>query len=374
MNITVKPSGMRRNVRLIVAAGLRPIIHGDPGIGKSEIMKQIADEQFAEIYGYRVFAGELQEKVVLKATKNAPATDHWQAVPYGFERPWFRDIRAALLDAVDLRGLPTVTPEGKVRWAVPEFLPIDPRGGIFFLDEINRGSTMVQNACFSLVQDGVLGEYRMPAAWIRAAAINDKDIGASKMMSALNARFGHLYLVPDVDESSQHAIDHNWHPMVVAWFRFRPTMLHAYNPQAVVSPNPRAWEYVSKILNADDGSLTQQDMLALIAGFVGEGAAGEFMSFMQLFKSLPNVDNIIADPLNAMVPTGDNVSISYAIAEALTRRMNAGNFGRIVQYLERLQLEYMVKGVLGGIRKNPELAHLPAYTKWTIKYSELTAA
>lgn len=46
-----------------------------------------------------------------------------------------RDIRALLLDPVDLRGLPYIL-EGRSKWAVPDFLPTD-GAGILFLDELN---------------------------------------------------------------------------------------------------------------------------------------------------------------------------------------------------------------------------------------------
>ena len=38
------------------------------------------------------------------------------------------DIRAILLDPVDLRGLPTVE-QGRAAWAIPAFLPGDDAGG-----------------------------------------------------------------------------------------------------------------------------------------------------------------------------------------------------------------------------------------------------
>ena len=47
-----------------------------------------------------------------------------------------RDIRAVLLDPVDLRGLPRLTDAGTAVWCPPAFLPgpDDPPQGILFLD------------------------------------------------------------------------------------------------------------------------------------------------------------------------------------------------------------------------------------------------
>ena len=66
------------------------------------------------------------------------------------------DIRAVLLDPVDLRGLPHVNGDGRSHWAIPEFLPRD-GSGLLLLDELNRAPTLVQNACFQLVLDRKLG-------------------------------------------------------------------------------------------------------------------------------------------------------------------------------------------------------------------------
>lgn len=61
------------------------------------------------------------------------------------------DIRAIRLDPVDLRSLPTVK-NGKAAWATAAFLPAD-GAGILFLDERNAAPPLVQAACYQLVLD-----------------------------------------------------------------------------------------------------------------------------------------------------------------------------------------------------------------------------
>src|SRR5262249_32963515 len=72
-----------------------------------------------------------------------------------------RDIRALLLDPVDLRGLPFVERDGRSKGATPDFLPQDVEG-ILFLDELNASPAMVQASCYQLVLDRKLGEYTLP--------------------------------------------------------------------------------------------------------------------------------------------------------------------------------------------------------------------
>jgi MoxR-like ATPase len=103
-----------------------------------------------------------------------------------------RDIRALLLDPVDLRGLSNVV-EGRSKWAIPEFLPAD-GVGILFLDELNAAPAMVQAAFYQLVLDRRLGEYTLPDGWIIIAAGNrDADRAhTTRMPTPLRNRFVHL--------------------------------------------------------------------------------------------------------------------------------------------------------------------------------------
>ncbi len=81
------------------------------------------------------------------------------------------DIRAVLLDPVDLRGLPSVGGDGTAHWCPPSFLPTEGEG-ILFLDELNAAPPLVQAACYQLVLDRKVGEYTLPDGWTVVAAGN----------------------------------------------------------------------------------------------------------------------------------------------------------------------------------------------------------
>jgi MoxR-like ATPase len=336
----LKPTQTAVAMGYLFAANRRVMLHGDPGIGKSQLTMQVADAKFAAKYGANG------------------------------ARPYFIEIRAAQWDAVDLRGLPKVDPKtGKTGWAVPETLPTDNRGGIVFLDEINRGTEMVQNALFQLCDQGCIGEYRLPAGWQVCAAVNDSDVGARKMSAALLARFSHIDMRTDLDDVCAHAVANDWAPEVYAFLRFRPTLLHKFNPKERVSPNPRAWDFVSQ--------LTKQNvpaglMLQLVAGHVGEAAAVEYVAFLRLFHAIPDIDAIIANPKTASIPTANPLaSVMYAVAAALARRATTTNFGSILTYLDRLPVEYAVSSVTDAVRRNKDLTGTKGYTLWAAKHAEL---
>lgn len=350
----LKPSEIAEVLRITLLAHRAPILHGDPGIGKSDMNRQAADAIFADRYGYKMDNDyELLDK-------------RGKRVPHGFVRPWFIDFRTALHDGVDLTGAPHIVKRSDdgftTAWATPEFLPTDERGGLFFFDEINRGSELTRNACFSLVLDGTLGKYRMPEEWVCSAAVNDKDLGAAKMQAALNRRFVHFDMTADVADSVNYAIRRDWHPYVIAFLRFRPALLNVFDPKLRVSPNPRAWESVSEILKAGSSSLRLEQ--ALFAGLLGDAATIEFSAFVALSRGLPDIEDIFTRPTTARVPDGSEVGELYAISSAIARRITPENLPNALKYVKRLPKEFEVFAIKDGYERNKKLMECRAFQQW----------
>ena len=88
----MKPSEISSSLHLLSRIQKPAFLWGPPAVGKSQVVAQVAAS-----LGVRLI-----------------------------------DLRAILLDPVDLRGLPTVE-HGKAAWAIPAFLPAD-GAGILFLD------------------------------------------------------------------------------------------------------------------------------------------------------------------------------------------------------------------------------------------------
>lgn len=108
-----------KQLEVLLISDVPVFIHGSPGIGKSYIVNDIAKRNDLELV----------------------------------------DVRLSQLDAVDLRGIPTITNNQTV-WMPPVFLPLDENSsGILFLDELNSASLSVQAAIYQLVLDRKIGEY-----------------------------------------------------------------------------------------------------------------------------------------------------------------------------------------------------------------------
>lgn len=321
----LKPTELIEALGYCLDAVQPAIVWGNPGIGKSDIVRQIAKTRKVQL----------------------------------------QDVRAVLLDAVDLRGLPTVS-DNRVKWAIPEFLPKDGQG-ILFLDELNRAVPLVQNACFQLILDRKLGEYVLPDGWRILAACNPDGGGVTKMSQALCNRFVHLYARADVDDWCKWAIGAGIEPVVIAFVRFRPNLLCDYSRDAKTYPTPRTWEFVSRLVAKSQPSTVQH---SLFAGAVGDGAAVEFSGFLRLWQSLPSIDALLLNPMSANVPT--DAGTLYAISAALGRRMTSTNISQIVQYLDRMPQEYAVLCIKDATARDASIQHTKAFTNWIVTHTDVT--
>ena len=318
----MKASGVARSLLLLVDARQPVFIWGPPGVGKSDVVRQIAETK----------------KVALK------------------------DVRALLLDPVDLRGLPFLSGNGQAKWATPDFLPSGGEG-ILFLDELNAATAMVQASCYQLVLDRKLGDYTLPDGWAIVAAGNrDSDRGVTtRMPTPLRNRFTHLSFEVDMQEWCEWAIRNNIRPEVIAFIRFRPDLLSQFDRDANAFPSPRSWAFVSKILNGAPAPEIEHD---LIAGTVGTGAATEFTAFLMTYRNLPNIDAILMNPEQEPVP--ENAAAQFAVATALSHCATDMNFDRVCRYLKRMPAEFGVLCVRDASLRQPDVRHTAAYTQWAV--------
>jgi len=326
----MRPTAVSQALRHLVVEEQQPVfIWGSPGTGKSSVVNQLATELGIAL----------------------------------------RDIRALLLDPVDLRGLPFVGKDGRSQWATPDFLPQDGEG-ILFLDELNAAPAMVQASCYQLVLDRRLGEYTLPEGWAIVAAGNrDSERAATtKMPTPLRNRFVHIDFEVDVQEWSEWAITANVRPEVIAFIRFRPELLSAFDRDANAFPSPRSWEFVSRILNSRPDSSAEHE---LIAGAVGTGAATEFSAFLRMFRELPNIDSILLNPTQEPVP--ENAAAQYAVASALARCAFDTNFDRISLYLNRLPTEFRVLCVRDATLRQPGIRSTAGYVRFAVENHHVIA-
>lgn len=270
------PSNLKLYLNHLIGQHLQisTMIWGSPGIGKSSIVAQIAQERNID----------------------------------------FVDVRLSQLAPTDLRGLP-VAEDGISKWYPPEFLPRDGKG-ILFLDEINMAPPAMQGVAQQLILDRRVGSYKVPEGWYVWAAGNRKEDRASvfDMPAPLANRFLHLQVEPEFDSFKAYALDTGVHEQVLAFLSFRSTLLHKLDPQQPAWPSPRSWVMASLLHTA---SLD-------IAPAVGTGAAAEFNAFITLYQNLPNLELILTGQGND-IPFSPEPSVRYATTVGLTVRTSDAN-------------------------------------------------
>lgn len=327
----MKPSQLFAAVNSLINCGLPGFIWGSPGIGKSEIVAQVA------------------------------ASRSTKAKPYEL-----RDVRLGLMDPTDIKGFPSPDAKANVmRWLPPDFLPAKGQG-LLFLDEMNTAPPAVQAAAYQLVLNRRVGNYELPPGWsVMAAGNNDTDRAVTHRMStALSNRMVHLKLDVDVHEWTQHAIAKGIGAERIAFIRFRSHLLHQFDPhtKSHAFPSPRSWFYLDKIAR---DSVSEQVQYQLMQGTVGEGAAGEYMAFLKTYRDLPTVDEILLNPGEARTPT--TPAAQYAITTTLGIQSSEINYAKLLTYMERLPVEFQVVFQRDASGRLPKIQYLPEFGKWAMK-------
>lgn len=323
----MKPSKIKESLKKCIKAKQPTFLWGAPGVGKSDVVRQVADEM-----GYKL-----------------------------------TDIRAVLLDPVDLRGLPMVE-DGSAKWCPPAFLPTKGKW-IVLLDELNAAPPLVQAACYQLVLDRKIGEYELPKDCVVIAAGNRETDRAvtSRMPSPLANRFAHLNFDVDIEDWVDWALSKDIMTEIIAFIRFRPELLHQFDPQRneKAFPTPRSWEFTSNIMSVNGSEMDYE----LVAGIVGEGAATELVGFLDIAKNLPDPDVILMSPNKAEVP--DNPAVLYAVCGALTKKATEQNMTRVVKYANRLPAEFSVLLIRDCVKKDESLTKTRAFIEWASKHSDI---
>jgi hypothetical protein len=239
------------------------------------------------------------------------------------------------------------------------------RNGLLFLDELAQAPPLVQAACLQLTLDRVIGEYRLPEGWSVVAASNRQEdrAGAHRLISPLLNRFIHIDLEVSHDDWQGWAVQAGVAPEVRSFLRYRPTLLFQFDPTTNRRSfrTPRSWEFVSQVLPHTSEDL----LLPVVAGCVGEGPAAEFVGFARLYKELPDLDQVLAQPSTTLVPR--EPAVLYALVGALVERCRQGDqalLSGFVTYATRLPDEFGVLAMRDALAISPRLISLPQAQSW----------
>ena len=332
------------------SASLLPplMVWGAPGLGKSSILRQVAE-----------------------------------SLGIGFI-----DVRLAQREPVDIRGLPVPGEDG-VKWLVASEWPRDPASrGIILFDEITAADRSLQVAAYEFILDRRLGElYQVPPGWYICAAGNravDRAV-ATTMSSALANRFMHVELEEDVESWIKWARKNDIAPEVMGFIRFKPQLLFNQQNENLERgwPSPRSWERVSRMLDlmsGEDEGLVRK----MVYGLVGNNAGVEFMEFRKMSLAVDDVLRMMTDPAAVVkIPKGADKLYSFctALSYYLWRGKDAGEEKRRLDGFFRICLKLpsdfasmTMMDAIAGTGKTEEkecmekLFRHPSYRTWAEKH------
>jgi hypothetical protein len=306
---------------------------GAPGIGKSSIVKQIADEKGIG----------------------------------------FIDLRLALMDPTDLKGIPFYDKDSHTAlWAPPAFLPKDGEG-ILFLDELNSAAPSVQASAYQLILDRKVGEYELPEGWAIVAAGNrEGDRGVTyRMPSPLANRFVHFEMEVDVDDWKLWAYKTGLDDRVISYISYRSEHLFTFDSKSDAKSfaTPRSWAYVNSILKS---SLKEELLLETISGAVSKDVAVSFLSFCKVMSKLPDIKNILVSGEGEYC---DEVDVLYALSTGLVssylKDSSDESLDNLLRYTLELKSEFAVMIVQDLQRNGVGMEHSSVFKEWVRKFSYL---
>ena len=183
------------------------------------------------------------------------------------------------------------------------------------------------------------------------------------MPTPVKNRFAHYTVEAHIDDWVAWAMKNNIDESIISFLRYRPQLLSDVDATQNAFPTPRAWDYVNRKLPF------MSDEFYGVSSLVGDGAAGEYVAFKQIYQDLPDIDALIKSPSTTKVPS--STSVLYAICGALTARVDANNFEAIMKYAKRMPPEYQVIIVRDSLAKDRALRTSPSFSKWTADNAEI---
>lgn len=312
----------------------------------------------------------IQRTVCIEGSPGGGKTTIVQQVAKELDIPYIERHMPTML--VEDFGIPMVMGDGEaLSYKLPDWFPVkgkSPDKGILCFDDRNQANADLQKVLANICQARNLHGVSLPDGWMVISTGNRQSdrAGANRVLSHLRNRETVVELETHLDDWSSWAIDNDVKPEVISFIRFRPNLLHDFDPQRDQNATPRSWvEGVSDVL----GVVSSDAEYECFKGAVGEGPAAEFVGYLRIFRKLPNPDNILLNPTTAEVPT--DPATLYALSGAIAQRSTVANFDRVCTYSERMPPEFSVLTISYAARKNPDLANTQAFNKWAIAHQDV---
>lgn len=307
-----------------------PFFAGDPGLGKTAIPTQVAEElglAYMQTIVGQFDPGELA------------------GLPFMGEVEVHRHRN----------GEAVVEKETRMIRLRPSYLPDinDDRQkvGIYNLDELPQAMLAGQNVMSQLVNEYRIGEHQISRGLTLVATGNkpENKAGTTPMPSHLKDRLTYIVIEPDekiwleyaalsmkrADGQMVSRVDSR----IRAYIRQNSTRFHVFDPAQNANPTPRSWEKSSAYLRMD---LPKEIRFEAIAGQIGQGAAGEFEAWLRVEGRIPRIEDILARPDEVPVFGNQDHDVAALLLANLADQATHKNIEPILRYITRFPNKEML--------------------------------
>ena len=243
----------------------RPVLlMGPPGIGKTAIMEQAAQECGTGLVAYTITHHTRQSAVGLPQL----VTKRFRDTEYTMTEYTMSEIVGSIYEYEERTGY---------------------REGILFIDEINCVSETLAPTMLQFLQYKMFGNHRVPEGWIIVAAGNPKAYNRSvrELDMAASDRVRTLNVEADLQVWKDYAMQRGIHPSVLSYLELHPE--HFYQVTLTRDRSEfvtaRGWEDLSAVLKEYERQGFRADRSFVEEFLRVPKIAGDFASFYELSRA-----------------------------------------------------------------------------------------
>ncbi len=248
----------------IPAIRQRPILlMGPPGIGKTQIMEQIAVECQVGLVAYTITHHTRQSAIGLPyISQKEYGGSAWAVTEYTMS-----EIVASIYEEMEKTGLSE---------------------GILFIDEINCVSETLAPAMLQFLQCKTFGNHAIPQGWIIVAAGNPPEYNQSVREFDLVTldRVKKIDVTADFSVWKEYAYQAGIHPAVISYLNIRKQYFYLMETtvDGKLFATPRGWEDLSRLLQVYEKLDKSMDWEVVIQYIQHPKVAKDFANYLELYR------------------------------------------------------------------------------------------
>lgn len=236
----------------------RPVLLiGPPGVGKTQIMEQIARECKIGLVSYTITHHTRQSAIGLPYI----VKKEYGGKTYSVTEYTMSEIVASIYDRIEETGLSE---------------------GLMFIDEINCVSETLAPAMLQFLQCKTFGSHRIPEGWIIVAAGNPPEYNKSVRdfdVVTLD-RIKMIHVEPELKVWKTYAYEQSIHPAVISYLNARPESFCRIETtvDGRLFATPRGWEDLSQLI----------EVYEKLGKSVDRDVVGQYLQFPKIAKDFAN--------------------------------------------------------------------------------------